>query len=374
MQLRHLLSATALAAPLALAGFLAPGTAQAQPIDGLYVAGGAGANFFSDEKFRSSADIHTPSMTLRDSTGYVGLGSVGYGLGNGLRFELEGNYRNNHVNKFTGTSFPTTAGGLTQQYGVMANVLFDTDVGLPWMFPYIGAGAGYGWADFSPTRVSGTTRPFAAQTTGTEGGFAYQGIVGASFPIPMTPGLSATLEYRYYGIAGTRGYKASSLDALSPTSGPAYGTWSTKGDTADQSVLLGLRYAFNTAPPPPPPAPAPVAAPAPAPSRTYLVFFDWDRADLTDRARQIIHEAATNSTRVQYTRIAVNGYTDLSGSPAYNQGLSVRRAQTVAAELVRDGVARSAINIQGFGENNPLVPTAKGVREPQNRRVEIIIQ
>ncbi len=103
------------------------------------------------------------------------------------------------------------------------------------------------------------------------------------------------------------------------------------------------------------------------------MFFDWDKATLTDRARQIISEAAHNSTSVQYTRIEVNGYTDTSGSAAYNQRLSVRRAQAVAAELVKDGVPRQAIAIQGFGETHLLVPTGPNVREPQNRRVEIII-
>ena len=73
--------------------------------------------------------------------------------------------------------------------------------------------------------------------------------------------------------------------------------------------MIGLRYNFNQPPPPPPPAPA--AAPAPAPTRSYLVFFDWDKAALTDRARQIIKEAADNSTRVQAARGSqVNGYTD----------------------------------------------------------------
>jgi outer membrane protein OmpA-like peptidoglycan-associated protein len=114
-------------------------------------------------------------------------------------------------------------------------------------------------------------------------------------------------------------------------------------------------------------------APAVAPTRTYLVFFDWDRADLTDRARQIVAEAAQASPHVQTTRIEVNGYTDLSGTPAYNQKLSVRRAQQVQNELVRDGVAPGEISIHGYGESNPLVPTAPGVREPQNRRVEIIL-
>ena len=52
----------------------------------------------------------------------------------------------------------------------------------------------------------------------------------------------------------------------------------------------------------------------------------------------------------------MNGYTDTSGTPRYNQGLSVRRAQAVAGELVRDGVPAGAISIQGFGETNLLVP------------------
>ncbi len=137
---------------------------------------------------------------------------------------------------------------------------------------------------------------------------------------------------------------------------------------------MGVRYALFSAPPPPPPPVAQPAPPAPPEAaRTYLVFFDWDRADLTTRARQIVAQAAAASTHVQTTRIDVNGYTDLSGTAAYNQRLSVRRAQSVEAELVRDGVARGEISIHGYGESNPLVPTAKGVREPQNRRVEIIL-
>jgi len=123
-----------------------------------------------------------------------------------------------------------------------------------------------------------------------------------------------------------------------------------------------------------PPAPAPMAAPAPAPARTYLVFFDWDKSDLTARARQIISEAAQASTHVATTKIQVNGNADTSGTPAYNQGLSLRRAQAVGAELVKDGVAQNIIMIQAFGDTRPLVPTGPGVREPQNRRVEIILQ
>jgi iron complex outermembrane receptor protein len=139
-----------------------------------------------------------------------------------------------------------------------------------------------------------------------------------------------------------------------------------------------LAYNFG-APPPPPPPPAPEAiatppSPPTIPVRTYLVFFDWDRADLTARAKQIVSAAAEASTHVQTTRIEVDGYTDLSGTAAYNQKLSVRRAETVQNELVHDGVPAGEIAIHGYGESNPLVPTAPGVREPQNRRVEIVLK
>jgi OmpA-OmpF porin, OOP family len=97
------------------------------------------------------------------------------------------------------------------------------------------------------------------------------------------------------------------------------------------------------------------------------------RADLTDRVRQIIAAAAQASTRVQTTRIEVNGHTNTSGSAAYNQKLSIRRAERVAAELIKDGVPRNEIVTEGFGETHLLVPTTQGVREPQNRRVEIIL-
>ena len=68
------------------------------------------------------------------------------------------------------------------------------------------------------------------------------------------------------------------------------------------------------------------------------------------------------------------GHADRSGDAAYNQRLSQRRAEAVAAELVRDGVARGNISVQAFGESRPLVPTADNVREPQNRRVEIVLR
>ena len=154
---------------------------------------------------------------------------------------------------------------------------------------------------------------------------------------------------------------------------PPGGTVSMKlNQQYSNNFLFGVRYAFNVAHRSRCAAPAASASRGPVP-RSYLVFFDWDKAALTDRARQIIKEAADNSTHVQYTRIEVNGYTDTSGTHQYNQGLSVRRAKAVQAELIKDGVPQNAITIQGFGETHLLVQTGPDVREPQNRRVEIII-
>ena len=121
------------------------------------------------------------------------------------------------------------------------------------------------------------------------------------------------------------------------------------------------------------PAATPTMDPAQASVRTYLVFFDRDRAELTSRGRGVIAEAAAASTGVRLTRIQVSGQTDTSGAPRYNYKLSVRRAEAIAGELVRNGVPRSFITIRGFGETDPLVSTGPGVREPQNTRVEIIL-
>ena len=347
--------------PFAIALLAAPVAAEAQPFHGLYVGAGAGYNLPENSPLASGGE-------LEPHGGFVGLGSVGYALGNGFRFELEGNFR--HADLGRTTSAFSTSGSL-QTYGVMVNALFDIDVGAPWIFPYIGGGVGYAWSNLS-ARSAFTPVGFpllSSHFDQTEGNFAFQAIGGLSFPIPRVPGLSLTAEYRFFGVPGSESFAGSQVVAGSPSPVPV----SLKVEHQyNHSFLLGVRYAFNVARPVPVVPPAP-PAPAPAASRSYLVFFDWDKATLTDRARQIVRDAADNSKRVEYTRIEVNGYTDTSGTPQYNQGLSVRRARAVQAELIKNGVSANAITIHGFGDTQLLVPTGPGVREPQNRRVEIII-
>jgi OOP family OmpA-OmpF porin len=122
------------------------------------------------------------------------------------------------------------------------------------------------------------------------------------------------------------------------------------------------------------PIPVPPAPPKAAAPEKYLVFFDWNKATLTAEARRVIADAAQAYKTTGKATIIATGYTDLSGTAAYNQKLSVRRADAVKAELVRLGVPAASITAIGRGESNPLVPTPDGVREPQNRRVEIQIQ
>jgi len=350
MKLRGaLLAATVLGMPLA---------AIAQPVTGIYVGAEGGINLMQDQtvKWAGGPALGKSLGTSEKAQGDLGeaaLAAVGWGFGNGLRAELEIAYRYNALSQLRGPVNVTT-GGSEQKYGPMVNVLYDFNV-MPGVAPFVGLGAGY-------QRVEDSISAGATTLNGSRWAFAYQAILGVGFPIQSAPGLALLAEYRFMGLTGNRELSGG-------------GNALALKDNFNHSFLIGIRYNFGQAPAPAPmAAPAPAPAPAVQPARSYLVFFDWDKATLTDRARQIIKEAADNSTRVQYTRLEVNGYTDTSGTPQYNQRLSVRRAQTVAAELVRDGVPRNAISIQGFGETHLLVPTGPNVREPQNRRVEIIIR
>jgi outer membrane protein OmpA-like peptidoglycan-associated protein len=101
------------------------------------------------------------------------------------------------------------------------------------------------------------------------------------------------------------------------------------------------------------------------------VFFDWDKSDITPEAASILDNAAQAYTTTGTAQVMLAGYTDTSGSPSYNDGLSQRRADSVKAYLAGKGVPESALTTSAFGETKLLVQTADGVREPQNRRVEI---
>ncbi|GBQ64432.1 OmpA family protein [Komagataeibacter intermedius] len=363
MRLRAALLATSLLAA-------APFAAKATTITGPYVGIGGGYDLTQTQHGHDAIlknggnGNNDEGEHVRHGHGWTGFANVGWGFGNGLRAEVEGAYSWTAINSVGSEKTK----GHDRSYGGFINVLYDIDlkrlfnIDVP-VTPFVGAGAGYLWENANVTGMS-----TGGRMTGTNGSFAYQGIVGAAYDIPGVSGLQMTTEYRMVGQVEDFGM------------GNIH-----SGNTAvrfdhrfNHEFIVGVRYAFNNAPPPPPPAPA-VVPPAPTAARTYLVFFDWDGAALTGRSREIVAEAAQASTHVQTTRIEVNGYTDnTSAHPGprgekYNLGLSMRRADSVKAELIRDGVPANAIDVHGYGEAHPLVPTGPDTREPQNRRVEIIL-
>jgi len=345
----------------AAAAFALPTIAQAQVAEGVYIGGGAGVNFHQE------ADIDGNQLNgdAEFDLGFALMGVVGYSFG-GPRIEGELSFRQNGTDKAnvvnTGVgAINTTPNGDFSTIVGMLNVYYDIDTGTV-VTPYVGAGIGGGYAVYDDT--------------GDDPVFAYQGIVGASFY--LAENIDAFIDYRYFGttdVAGKRLGRNADVENINHT------------------VMAGFRYSFGdvfggaepvaynpppAAPPPPPvarPAPLVAAAPAvraPAESR-FLVFFDFDSAQVAGGGQQVIRDAANASRIVAVTRIDVTGHADRAGGKAYNQRLSQRRAQAVQRQLVANGVPEKDIVIYARGEEDNLVPTRDGVREPQNRRVEIVL-
>jgi OmpA-OmpF porin, OOP family len=307
---------------LAAAAFVAlPVMAQAQTAaPGFYIGAEGGLNWLLNTNILGNS--------VTPQTGFAAGGVVGYDFV-GPRVELEGVYRNNQHNVgIPGTAVSNQVG----QLGILANLLYDFAPAST-ITPYIGAGAGVAFVDGNSS-LSSTQ-------------FAYQGIIGLGWNVDTN--FRINLDGRYYG-----------------TSNPSVNgsSWSNN----NFSVMLGLQIKFGAAAPPPPPPPPRVDV------TSFMVFFDWDRSNLSAQALSTIKQAAGAYKTKGNARITATGHTDKSGPEAYNMALSLRRANTVKDALVVEGVPATAIAVVGRGESQPLVQTADGVREPQNRRVEIVIQ
>ena len=110
------------------------------------------------------------------------------------------------------------------------------------------------------------------------------------------------------------------------------------------------------------------------PARDYLIFFDWDKAAIRSDAASVLDEVVSAMRALNATKVNLIGFTDTSGAASYNQGLSVRRANSAREYLELRGVRADAIVASGRGENDLLVPTPDGVREEENRRVEVTLE
>ena len=127
------------------------------------------------------------------------------------------------------------------------------------------------------------------------------------------------------------------------------------------------------------PVPEPMALPEPAEPMTpdeamYLVFFDFDESVIGPGGQNILDTVAAEVQSRNLNAVSIVGHTDSSGPKTYNNKLAMRRANAVRDTLIERGIDPTLIRVEGRGEDELLVQTADGVREPANRRAQITFE
>ncbi|MGI4877438.1 MAG: OmpA family protein [Janthinobacterium lividum] len=362
-------------------------TALASPVlakDGeFYVGVEGGATIAQDSAFdlRSTAGVLSSQALKPDyKVGYDVDGILGYDFGM-FRTEFEVGYKSSKLKNlqvngvlpalpFGGATGVPANGSYTDVHGkldilsFMVNGLVDFGDKDSTIGGFVGGGVGV-------ARVKQNNYAFPGSASfldDSDTHVAWQLLAGVRKAI--TDKVDVSLKYRFFNVDNVNTVTSTGAD--------------TNSRVRSHSLLVGLTYNFGaeTPPPPPPPPPAPPPPPPPPPPLPpcppaavtpgpFLVFFDWDRSTITPEAAAILDRAAEQFASTGQTSVALAGYADKSGKPDYNVALSQRRADAVKAYMVGKGVAEGVVSTQAFGETHPLVDTADGVREPQNRRVEI---
>lgn len=349
---------------LAAAGFvLSAGAPASAAFDGLYLGAAAGVAISEDSKFEG------PGVDVDAGLGNAPAlsGFIGHKYGSNWRTEMELGWRSFDAETVAGTD----ASGDLDVTHLMFNGLYDFDVDLApsldtRITPYLGGGIGPALVN-----VDGISPVNGSSIDDRELVLGFQGIAGLNYEI--SDRMSLFTDYRYFR---TQEF------TVKTAAGTGLDT-----EAIDHRFMIGFRWSFGGPEPMPQeePAPMPVKAepkpeptpvappPEPAPiARTYIVFFDWDDATVRADAQQILETAAANAAEGGISRIELEGHADRSGPVPYNDRLSQRRAQAVADYLAQLGIGKDSMALTWKGETEPLVPTPDGVREPQNRRVEIV--
>jgi OmpA-OmpF porin, OOP family len=273
------------------------------------------------------------------------MGTVGYAFQGNWRLEFEGGYRNNDIDRID--TVPINDGELTEWSGLF-NAVYNQPISEKWTIDF-GAGAG-----MENVRFDDNVGSEDADTV-----LALQGLLGLTYRVG--PHWDVMLNYRY-------------LWANNPEFTDIIGNVDEMA-IAKHTVTLGFRFGYeDTAPPPPPPAPPP-PPPAPAPEvRQFIIFFGFDRCDITAEADQVLSNAAMAAKSDGITAVKIVGHTDTSGSVSYNQRLSECRSGAAKANMVGKGVPAGSISATGRGEGELMVQTGDGVKEPQNRRATVDLE
>lgn len=343
----------ALTGPAFAQTFGSPGTGP----NGPYLRGEGGWSHMNDMTGNTTTGT---TYTSKQNEGYTAGGAVGWKLDQ-LRLELGLDFSNSGIKEIdlNNVSANSVSGSVDNTSG-MVRALWDLRTGTSFV-PYIGIGVGASHVTLDNVRANGTPLSNSSDTV-----FAYEPIVGVNYLV--TPNLALGLEYRYFATVdpsfafapgGRLGLKNESHNVLASL------TWYFGVPQATPAVQSG--------PPVYEPKPQSVPAMVPPAPMTYIVFFNLNSAALTRQGEDVVAQAATAFQQNAKTQIKLTGHTDASGSAHYNLALSKARADAVRNALVKLGVPEADIGVSWEGEANPRVPTANGVREPQNRRVEILI-
>ena len=382
MRVKTFILATSAAGALALSA----GTASAEP-NGWYGAVDAGYNTSDNLEV-----VGGPRLDLETDGSWAGFARLGYRFTPNWRVELEGGYRSagdlQGVTNPAGTPTLTGICNVTPATGacnapdgdirvstLMTNVIYDFG-NEDWGFrPFIGLGAGVAEVATKFNGTVGGNRTVGISTDDSSTELAAQALAGVA--VRLGDRANIDLTYRY--LMSDFGF-----DTATTVASPARASY--EGEFENHSLTLGLRYSFGAMEPAyvPPPAPQPLPPapqpPAPRPTppapvipadREFVVYFDWDRSDLTAEAQSVVTQAANYAKSGRPTRILIVGHADTSGSAAYNVGLSNRRARTVGDALVAQGINGGVISLDGKGETALARATADGVREPLNRRATV---
>jgi outer membrane protein OmpA-like peptidoglycan-associated protein len=284
---------------------------------------------------------------LEFDSGWGALGTVGYALSDSnWRIEGELGYRQNDVESITvAPGFgPYTQGELTE-WSVFVNAVYDFKFSSDRFGISVGAGVG----------MDNPRLEFVG-TKGEDWVFAAQGIVGLTYR--LTQHTDLMLNYRYTWIRDseyTIGFAPPSVES--------------ELELTKHTISVGLRYGYNDPPAPPPPVVPP--APPPAAPKTFIIFFGFNKCNITAEADAVLSEAASAAKSGGSASVRIVGHTDTVGSNSYNQKLSECRANAAKANLVGKGVSEGSISTSGKGESELMVQTGDSVKEPQNRRATI---
>ena len=304
-----------------------------------------------DTKF--DFDSVEDGVAVTADTGFDVGGVLGYDFG-GFRLEGDFSYKQADLGEVVldGAIDPTDLGltglntpidGRMETFAAMLNGIIDfgSDGAIQ---PYVGGGIG--WANVSLD----ATAPYLVEAE--DSALAWQAIAGIR--VPLSDSIDFGVKYRYFNVPNLE-FESLAGDYV-------------ETDISSHSVLgtLTVNFGGRSEPAAPPPPPAPVCNKGP-----YIVFFDWDKADITPEAATTLDSAISAYGNCARVPIMLAGYADRSGGTQYNVGLSARRNTAVTSYLTGKGIPAATISSEAFGEANPRVPTADGVRELQNRRVEI---